>query len=304
MLGKLSKLINFEIAKNVFSIFIVVLTLTTFSWFFIHLYRKVEGFVGEQPTSEKEKELRTLLEPITKRLCELQQGLIETLAKNNKTPPINENPTLAEGKRAAEDAKINESEKVSSNEPKLTQTDKNNAFNRLIAEAQHLLVKCPLPDDLTMLPASFADDLAATGVFLYNKFYYLNQRLQEAMQGGDTTGEDNSDSSDDPFAGLDSITRQQRQTIYQQLLQQMAANEQLNTVNLTPTEKDALLTQRIADVKSLLEKKNANGELYVEAYLAGAESNYAQLKKAKNGQVEYKGGETTAGESSTRISIA
>lgn len=269
---------------NIIKFVIIVLVVILFSAIFIPLYKNIERFADAQEPQKSKAlliEYNTALKPIIDRLCPLIIGIETVIAKNANTT-VNTNPTMGEAKRAAQDAKNGNAKPLP--QPPPSAQDMEKAFQRMLLEAQHLLISCPITTDLTMLPPTTAEDLGATLVYIYGKTAALNKQIQSSLNGDLSTG--SSSNNDDPLANMDMIQRQVVMSNYNKILTQYNKNNNPRTVALTPTELSALLTQRISTLNELKARVDPNGNNYVDAYLASIEREYAQLQKAEGGELK------------------
>jgi len=269
---------------NIIKFIIIVLVIILFSAIFIPLYKNIERFVDTQQPQDSAALLiqySNNLTPITKRLCPVIIGIQTVIAKNANTR-VNDNPTMGDAKRAAEDAKSGNATAVSQKAPSAQDIAK--AFERMLLEAQHLLISCPITTDLTMLPPTTAQDLGATLVYIYNKLVSLNKQIQGSLNGNLETG--SSSNNDDPLANMNSLERNAAIQNYNRIITQYNTNNTPRTVVLTPIEVNSLLTQRINTLKLLKEQVDERGNNYVEAYLVSIEREYTQLQKSQSGELK------------------
>lgn len=263
---------------NITKILAVCSVLAIFCAIFFFLYRKIEGFVdatAEPPTLYKQVE--DTIKPITDRLCPIFIGLQTTIAKNAITT-VNTNPTEGEAKRASEDAAAGKATPL--NEPVPTAQDMQRALERMLLEAQTLLISCPTTNDMTRLPPTIATDIASTLIYLNKKITDMNTQLDSTLNGNlETTNEND---ADDLYGSMSPAQRAN----YASILAQYGSNIAPRTVALTSTEIDALLEQRLTTLAILKNQVDPSGNNYVDAYLASMKSGYEKLEKAKNGSVK------------------
>jgi hypothetical protein len=263
---------------NTLKIIVVGLVLAFFCTIFFHLYRKVEFFVG---TQDQQADLASRLEativPITGQLCPILIGVQTIIAKNAMTT-ANTNPTEGEAERAAKDAAAGKAKPVNQNKP--SQKDMENAYNRMLLEAQTLLISCPLKQDMTTLPPTIATDLANTLVYLNTKIINMNTQLSSTLNGNLSTT--NPNDVDDLYS---TMSRSQQQK-YTTILQQHNTNQTPSQVELLPAERDALLQQRLSTLKSLVDQVDISGNNYVKGYLESIQKNYNDLQKTESGNVK------------------
>jgi hypothetical protein len=263
---------------NTLKIIVVGLVLAFFCTIFFHLYRKVEDFVG---TQEEQSSLTARLEasiiPITSKLCPIFIGVQTTIAKNAMVI-ANTNPTQGEAERAAKDAVAGKATPV--NQAKPTQKDMENAYNRMLLEAQTLLISCPLTQDMSKLPPTIATDLANTLTYLNTKITNMNTQLKSTLDGNLSTT--NPNDVDDLYSSM-SISQQQN---YIAILQQHNTNQTPSQVELLPAERDALLQQRLTAITTLANQVDVSGNNYVQGYLASIQKAYQDLQKTESGNVK------------------
>ena len=263
---------------NIIKFVIIVLVVILFSAIFIPLYKNVEHFVDAQEPDLADQ-YSAALKPITNRLCPIIIGVQTVIAKNANTTS-NTNPTMGEAKRAAQDAKKGDATPIGQPPPSPQEMER--AFERMLLEAEHLLISCPLPTDLTMLPPTTAQDLGATLVYIYGKTASLNKQIQSSLNGDLATG--SSSNNDDPLANMNNVQKQAARAAYSTNHAQYLINKEPRTVALTPTELTALLTQRLATLNELKAQVDEKGNNYVDAYITSIEREYAQLQKGQNGE--------------------
>jgi hypothetical protein len=269
---------------NIIKFVVIVLVVILFSAIFIPLYKNIERFVDAQETQDPDALLTqysAALKPITDRLCPLIIG-IETVIVKNANTTANTNPTMGDAKRAAQDAKNGDAKPLP--QPPPSAQDMEKAFQRMLLEAQHLLISCPIPTNLTILPPTTAEDLGATLVYIYGKTAALNKQIQSSLNGDLSTG--SSSNNEDPLANMNLLQRETAITNYNSIVAQYNENNNPRTVALTPTELSALLEQRISTLNLLKAQVDPNGNNYVDAYLASIEREYAQLQKAEGGELK------------------
>jgi hypothetical protein len=261
-------------SKNVLKIFIVIFTLFLFCTIFFTFYRKVEAFLDIQQQTSNQDKVSQVLVPITNRLCPLLAEIQKTIAKNLKVSSnVNSTPTQADSKRAYEDTKINTMNPV---QPVLNQEDLNSAFSRMLKESQHLLISCPPPTDMTMLPSTIADDIYASLVYATNKLVKINKQYSAASSGELATGQ--SENEDDPYAGLSPANRIAAEQKYANIMTTYKANQVPSVVRMSLDEREALLNQRLSVLNSLVSRKNANGDNELESLLSSGEKEVSKLK--------------------------
>jgi hypothetical protein len=261
-------------SKNVLKIFIVIFTLFLFCTIFFTFYRKVEAFLDVQQQTSNQVKVSQVLVPITNRLCPLLTTIQKTIAKNSKTASnVNSTPTQADSKRAYEDTKVNT---MNPPEPVLNQEDLNSAFSRMLKESQHLLISCPPPTDMTMLPSTIADDIYASLVYATNKLVKINKQYAAASSGELVTGQ--SENEDDPYTGLSPANRIAAEQKYANIMATHTANQLPPTVRMSLDETEALLNQRLSVLNSLVSRKNANGDNELESLLSSGEKEVLKLK--------------------------
>ena len=261
-------------SKNILKIFIVVLTLFLFCTIFFTFYRKVEAFLDIQQQTSNQDKVSQVLVPITNRLCPLLAAIQKTIAKNSKTASnVNSTPTQADAKRAYEDTKVNTQTPV---QPVLNQQDLNSAFSRMLQESQHLLISCPPPTDMTMLPSTIADDIYASLVYATTKLAKINKQYTTANSGDLATGQ--SENEDDPYAGLSPANRIAAEQNYANIMATHTANQVPSVVRMSFDEMEALLSQRLSVLNSLVSRKNANGDNEIESLLSSGEKEVSNLK--------------------------
>jgi hypothetical protein len=261
-------------SKNVLKIFIVIFTLFLFCTIFFTFYRKVEAFLDVQQQTSNQDKVSQVLVPITNRLCPLLTSIQKTIAKNSKTASnVNSTPTQADSKRAYEDTKVNT---MNPPEPVLNQEDLNSAFSRMLKESQHLLISCPPPTDMTLLPSTIADDIYASLVYATNKLVKINKQYAAASSGELVTGQ--SENEDDPYTGLSPANRIAAEQKYANIMATHTANQLPPTVSMSLDETEALLNQRLSVLNSLLSRKNSNGDNELESLLSSGEKELSKLK--------------------------
>ena len=264
---------------NIIKFVIIVLVVILFSAIFIPLYKNVERFVDAQQP-DLSAQYSTALKPITTKLCPIIIGVQTIIAKNANTT-VNTNPTMGDAKRAAQDAKTGDSKPIG--QPPPSPQDMEKAFQRMLLEAQHLLISCPIPNDLSMLPPTTAEDLGATLVYIYGKLISLNKQIQGSLNGNLETG--SSSNNDDPLANMNDLQRQAATANYNRILTQYNTNNNPRTIALTPIEISDLFTQRLNTLNLLKKQVDEKGNNYVDAYLASIEREYTQLQKAQGGNL-------------------
>jgi flagellin-specific chaperone FliS len=264
--------------NNVIKIIIVGAVLALFCTIFFHLYRKVEGFVGtQQEQADLFSRLETTIKPITDRLCPIFIGVQTTIAKNAMTT-ANTNPTEGEASRAAKDAAAGKATPMNSPQP--SPEDMQKAFRRMLLEAQHLLISCPLPADVTTLPPTIATDLTNTLIYLNTKITNINTQLNSSLDGNLATT--NPNDVDDLYSTM-SLAQKQN---YTSILAQYSSNITPRTVQLTEVELDALLQQRISTLTTVKNQVDVSGNNYVQGYLASIERGYKDLQKTQSGNLK------------------
>ena len=80
------------------------------------------------------------------------------------------------------------------------------------------------------------------------------------------------------------MSRQQQQN-YAAILAQHRSNAAPSQVQLLPAERDALLQQRLVNLRFLANQEDVSGNNYVQGYLASIQTAYQQLQKAQSGEV-------------------
>jgi hypothetical protein len=262
--------------KNVFKMFITGLIFAFFCTTFFILYRKVEGFVDIQEQSDSAAQVQAVIIPITDKLCPILIGIQTSIAKNAMVV-ANSNPTQGEATRAAQDAAAGKATPLNTAKP--SQQQMQDAYNRLLLEAQHLLISCPLPSDMTTLPPTIAADLGATLVFLNTKITNMNKQLDSSLNGNLVTTDPKD--VDDLYS---SMTKTQQQN-YKSILAQHTSNQTPSQVQLLPAERDALLQQRLSTLTSLANQVDASGNNYVQGYLTSMQSGYQTLQNTQTGNI-------------------
>ena len=243
--------------------------------FNIYLTRTLEAFDTQSTTTnsldDKAKQVSDLLTPITNILCPIQLGVQKVIAKTN----------------ANENTEPDANGKVK--EIPVTEKDISDAFNQMLFQAKGNLFACPAPTDMTLLPATFSDELSLSFAYLYNKITTINQTVQQALSG--QTAQTNDDDNDKPESNLATILHAIRTKAYSATLDQYNAEKKAMTtpVTLTDTEKDALLTDRLTKLNQLMAKKDPLGFNLVTTTLTSLQLEYKQLEKtskqAKNGEL-------------------
>lgn len=257
--------------------YVVFFTVLIFSYmaFNIYLTKTLEAFDTQTSTvnslADKAKQVSDLLTPITNILCPIQQGVQKVIAQTNVN--ANNQPD-ANGKVI---------------EIPATQQDISGAFNEMLFQAKGNLFACPAPTDMTLLPATFSDEISLSFAYLYTKITTINQTVQQALSG--QLAETNDDDNDKPGSSLDTILHALRTKAYSATLDQYNAEQEAMTTpaTLTDTETDALLTDRLTKLNQLLAKKDPLGFNLVNTSLTSLQQEYTQLKKtsnkAKNGEL-------------------
>jgi hypothetical protein len=262
--------------KNVLKIFVTGLVLALFCTIFFNLYRQVEGFVDTQQESELSAQVEGVIVPITDKLCPILIGVQTVIAKNASTT-ANTNPTQGEAERAAKDAASGKATPINTSKPSPEEMEK--AYNRMLLEAQKLLISCPLSSDMTRLPPTIANDIGATLIYLNTKIINMNEQLKSRLDGNMTTTDPKD--VDDLYS---TMTRPQQQN-YTAILAQHRSNAAPSQVQLLPAERDALLQQRLTTLNTLANQVDVSGNNYVQGYLASIQTAYQQLQKAQSGEV-------------------
>ena len=256
--------------------FITGLVLSFFCTIFFIFYRKVEGFVDAQQQSDYAEQVQAVITPITDKLCPILIGVQTSIAKNAMVV-ANTNPTQGEATRAAQDAAAGKATPINMSKPSPEEMQK--AYNRLLLEAQHLLISCPLTSDMTTLPPTIADDLGNTLIFLNTKITRMNKQLDSSLNGNLVTTDKND--ADDLYS---SMTKTQQQN-YTSILAQHNSNQTPSQVQLLPAERDALLQQRLSTLTTLANQVDASGNNYVKAYLASMQTGYQTLQNTQSGNI-------------------
>jgi hypothetical protein len=263
---------------NVIKIIIVGAVLILFCTIFFHLYRKVEGFIDTtQQQSDLSSRLEATIKPITDQLCPIFIGVQTIIAKNAMTT-ANTNPTEGEAARVAKDAAAGKAKPM--NQPTPSPRDMQDAYNRMLLEAQKLLISCPLTQDMTKLPPTIATDLTNTLTYLNTKITTMNTQLNDSLNGNLSTT--NPNDVDDLYSTM-SLAQKQN---YAAILQQYTTNQTPSQVELLPAERDALLQQRLTTLRTLADQVDVSGNNYVQAYLTSIQKGYSDLQKTESGNVK------------------
>ena len=257
--------------------FITGLVLALFCTIFFILYRRVEGFVDAQEQLDSAAQVQAVIVPITDKLCPILIGVQTSIAKNAMVV-ANTNPTQGEATRAAQDAAAGKATPLNTGKP--SQQQMQDAYNRLLLEAEHLLISCPLPSDMTALPPTIADDIGKTLVFLNTKITRMNTQLNSSLNGNLVTTDPKD--VDDLYS---SMTRTQQQN-YTSILAQHTSNQTPSQVELLPAERDALLQQRLSTLTALVNQVDASGNNYVNGYLASMQTGYQTLQNTQSGNIK------------------
>ena len=263
--------------KNVLKIVVTFLILALFCTIFCNLYRQVEDFVDVQQESELSAQVEAVIIPITDKLCPILIGVQTVIAKNASTI-ANTNPTEGEAARAAQDAAAGKATPLNTSKPSPEEMEK--AYNRMLLEAQKLLISCPLSSDMTRLPPTIADDIGATLIYLNTKITNINAQLNARLDGNMTTTDPKD--VDDLYS---TMSRPQQQN-YTAILAQHRSNNVPSQVQLLPAERDALLQQRLSTLNSLANQVDVSGNNYVQGYLASIQTAYQSLQKAQSGSIK------------------
>jgi hypothetical protein len=268
---------------NIIKFVVIVLVVILFSAIFIPLYKNIERFAAETPPPPPPEpdpyplmaQYDAELKPIINRLCPIVIGIKTVIAKNANTP-ANTNPSMSDAKKAAQDAK-NGNIKPPPQPPPSAQ-DMERSFQRMLLEAQYLLISCPMPTDISMLPPTTADDLGNTLKYIYGKTSALNKQIQGSLNGNLETGSSSND--DDPLANMLPLQRQAAMSNYYKIDTQYNTNNIPRKVALTKRELFNLFIQRITTLSQLKARMDING------YLTAIEKEYAELQKAESGELK------------------